>query len=369
MATLADALRGYVPPTESPMSDVVTNYASNIIPQAQQNLQNQTNNIQNALTMTPDYHIQVGNQQAFNEFMNQVPNQAGMMIGPESKLWNQENAFKAAQMLKQGVPEADVFKATNTAKGLDNQFRQEISDYLSHIKGGPTFEDAVFNRMEALKKAPGEPMYAEDILYHPELYKAYPELKNVQIEFLPESTNNRASYNPVHNVISVNMALNPAEARSSMLHEMQHAVQEIEGFNKGADANKVIGASIKHYNDLMDEIGVLNDKMSSAVGTPEYEHLMSQRNALTKKALALGDPEQHGINTYKNYGGEAEARLTQNREDLPPEKLKQYFPFKQDEQNYGLDINPKEAIIDTESVKDMINRKQMLENLFNKAVK
>ena len=80
MPTLADALRGYQPPTESPMSDVVTNYASNILPQAQKNLQNQTNNIQNALTMTPDYHIQVGNQQAFNEFMNDVPNLMGSYI-------------------------------------------------------------------------------------------------------------------------------------------------------------------------------------------------------------------------------------------------------------------------------------------------
>jgi len=79
MATLADALRGYQPPTESPMSDVVTNYASNVLPQAKANLLRQAGNVQNAIEVTPDLHLQVKDPQAFNEFMNEVPNLANMV--------------------------------------------------------------------------------------------------------------------------------------------------------------------------------------------------------------------------------------------------------------------------------------------------
>ena len=195
-------------------------------------------------------------------------------------------------------------------------------------------------------------------------YKSYPQLGDIEIEFIAKGNKATASYNPLNNVIKLNEKLSPKEARSSMLHEMQHAIQEIEGFNKGADANKIIGASVKHYDDLMGEIGDLNAQMSKAVGTPEYDYLMDRRASLTKKVQALGDPLVEGSKIYKNYGGEAEARLTQLRRDLFPEKAKQFYPFNNERGNiYGLDINPSEAIIDTASVLEPINRKQMLNKL------
>jgi hypothetical protein len=217
------------------------------------------------------------------------------------------------------------------------------------------------NRMKALEKPSGEPMYAKDVFYHPEVYKAYPELANIEIQFIPKGNKATASYNPVNNVIKLNENLTPEQARSSMLHEIQHAVQEIEGFNKGADANKIIGYHVKHYDDLMNEIGDLNDQMRKVVGTPEYDDLMSRRMSLTKKVQALGDPLIEGSKVYQRYGGEAEARLTQSRRDMRPENAREVYPFSEGQN--ALDINPLEAIIDTSSVNEPINRRQMLEQL------
>tara|TARA_R110000868_G_scaffold89654_5_gene249503 strand:+ start:2746 stop:3852 length:1107 start_codon:yes stop_codon:yes gene_type:complete len=363
MAKLAEVLRGYTPPTESALADPIKQHFANLPQTTAQNIAKQRQDIDAALQMTPQ-GIQVGDQQAYNRIMNEVPNIAGMMIGPQSALWNETNAFKAAKMLKQDIPAAEVFKQTNTAKGLEGQFRQELSDANSFIKGGPTFYDTVMNRMKALEKPIGEPMYAKDVFHHPDIYKSYPQLGDIEIEFIAKGNKATASYNPLNNVIKLNEKLTPKEARSSMLHEMQHAIQEIEGFNKGADANKIIGASVKHYDDLMGEIGDLNSQMSKAVGTPEYDYLMNRRANLTKKVQALGDPLVEGSKIYKNYGGEAEARLTQLRRDLFPEKAKQFYPFDNKAGNiYGLDINPSEAIIDTASVLEPINRRQMLEQL------
>lgn len=285
-----------------------------------------------------------------------------MMVGPTSTLYSPQSAFEAAKMLKAGESPQSVFAKTNTAKGLDDQFRQELSDVSSFVKGGPTFYDAVMNRMTALQKPIGEPMYTKDVFFHPKLYESYPQLGNIEIEFVAKGNKATASYNPVNNVIKINEKLTPEQARSSMLHEMQHAVQEIEGFNKGADANKIIGASVKHYDDLMGEISDLNAQMRKAVGTPDYDSLMSKRMDLTKKVLALGDPLVEGSKIYQRYGGEAEARLTQARRNLQADKAKDFYPFEQNK-NFGLDINPKEAIIDTASVLEPINRRQMLNKL------
>ena len=368
--TLADALRqtGYTQdgqlqapaPTQPNLSTMAGDYFAQLPEKTAQNAINTNNMVQNALVYNPQTH-DLEHGPTYNEFINQVPNMVGMMVGPQSALWNETNAFKAAKMLKQDVPAEEVFKQTNTAKGLEGQFRQELSDLNSHIKGGPTFYDTVMNRMTALQKPSGEPMYAKDVFYHPEVYKSYPQLADIEIQFIPKGNKATASYNPVNNVIKLNENLSPTEARSSMLHEMQHAIQEIEGFNKGADANKIIGYHVKHYDDLMGEIGDLNAQMKKVVGTPEYENLMDRRASLTKKVLALGDPLVEGSKVYKRYGGEAEARLTQARKDLKPESAKEIYPFA--EGKNALDINPNEAIIDTASVLEPINRKQMLNKL------
>jgi len=368
--TLADALRqtGYAQdgqlqapaPTQPNLSTMAGNYFAQLPEKTAQNAINTNNIVQNAMPYNFEAH-QFEHGPTYNEFVNQVPNMAGMMVGPQSALWNETNAFKAAKMLKQDVPVEEVFKQTNTAKGLEGQFRQELSDLNSHIKGGPTFYDTVMNRMTALKKPSGEPMYAKDVFYHPEVYKSYPQLADIEIQFIPKGNKATASYNPVNNVIKLNENLSSIEARSSMLHEMQHAIQEIEGFNKGADANKIIGYHVKHYDDLMGEIGDLNAQMKKVVGTPEYENLINRRASLTKKVLALGDPLVEGSKVYKRYGGESEARLTQARKDLKPENAKEIYPFA--EGKNALDINPNEAIIDTASVLEPINRKQMLNKL------
>ena len=366
MATLADALRGYVPPTDSPMSDVVTNYASNIIPQAQQNLQNQTNNIQNALTMTPDYHIQVGNQQAFNEFMNQVPNQAGMMIGPESKLWNQENAFKAAQMLKSGIPAEDVWKATGTAKGLENAFRQEISDEPALLKGIGNFGE-IYEHRKAMHGVTTPTV--EEVMRHPELFEAYPQLKGIQVQLLPETSKTNASYSPVEGIIRVNPKLTSEKALSSMLHELQHGIQETEGWNKGADANTIL----KNYQQQLDDVDTrlteANRKLKNASGTPEYESLMKIRDEISKEYRNLTGSDILGIygkamDEYKAHGGEAEARLTQRRQKLTPEQRVEIYPFSMGKN--ALDINPDNAIIKMEHNSPTVTRREMLEKLLSK---
>jgi len=286
-----------------------------------------------------------------------------MMIGPSATLWNPQSAFEAAKMLKAGeLPEA-VFKKTNTYKGLDEQFRQELPDYTAHIKGGPTFEKAVLNRMTALSL---DTPTVKDVLYHPKLLESYPDLGNIEIQFVKKGSKHNAEFSPTENIIRIRGDMKSDDAVSSMLHELQHAIQVKEGFAVGADANAIIKRKAKESQDLMDKIGELNNKMRGKTGA-EYEELMAQRNTLSKQYT---DPYKSAVDEYTQNAGEAEARLVQRRKSLYPEaKARQFYPLRNNQELYGLDIDPKLAKVVTEDAFAPVTRKQMLENQMKKLAK
>lgn len=84
MASLADVLRqvGYVTPQgvtgpNAPLAQQLKNYATNVIPNARQNLAQQRADIDAALTMGQG-GVQIGDREAFERQMAQVPNLMGL---------------------------------------------------------------------------------------------------------------------------------------------------------------------------------------------------------------------------------------------------------------------------------------------------
>ena len=76
MPTLAEALRGYTPPTESALADPIKQHFANLPQTTMQNLAKQRQTIDAALQMTPE-GMQIADQGAFNRFMGEVPNLMG----------------------------------------------------------------------------------------------------------------------------------------------------------------------------------------------------------------------------------------------------------------------------------------------------
>jgi hypothetical protein len=301
--------------------------------------------------------------EAIGEMTQLVPNVAGMMIGPTSALWNKANAFNAAKMLKQGVPEDEVFRVTGTAKGLDNAFRQEISDEKALIKGAGKFGDVYEQRKTAYGVTTPT---VDEVLRHPELFEAYPQLKGNQVMLLPANSRNNASYSPVEGIIRVNPNLTADQARSSMLHELQHGVQEIEGFNKGTDAAFILKNLQNQQDEIEERLTEANRAASKAVGTDAYDALMKARDKIGQEYRNLVGTDIRGIlgkamDEYKSYGGEAEARLAQTRQKLTDEQRRNIFPFAKGKN--ALDINPNDAIIQMEHDSPIITRKQLMQQL------
>ena len=121
---------------------------------------------------------------------------------------------KAKAMLEKGEDEVKIWQSTGWYKDKDGAWKFEIDDSPAKIKN-----------QNADKLG--------DLLEHKELFKAYPELKDIKIKkIIDEKGENLGYYDPNKKEI----AINNIGDKSTLMHEVQHAIQEIEGFAKGSGA-------------------------------------------------------------------------------------------------------------------------------------
>jgi hypothetical protein len=221
----------------------------------------------------------------------------GMFIGPKSSAWNKANYEKAVEMEKAGARPSDIWRETMTARGLDKKWRQEIPDNaavldMSKIPQSPTRielanhflvqrgivpkEKAGFvgvGSSETLVPAAAQKEaldYADNWLStfepqsqkltaafkHNALEQAYPDLTNklrVAQEMRPDI---RGTYLEKKNLVTTGGATYVGQtaeqqanaARSTLLHEIQHAIQKTEDFGRGGNpesAKLIANAQIK----------------------------------------------------------------------------------------------------------------------------
>lgn len=171
-----------------------------------------------------------------------------------------ENMAKAAAMFDAGVNEGTIYNETGVFKGADGKLRYEIRDDASTIN------------TDVSKPA----VFLDDFLDHPELFETYPSLGGVRVRFEDDTSGYLGSYLPNADEIRLKTGRTPEETRSTLLHEIQHAVQNREGFSGGSNlsmsldqaadfANKVLTSTeakalaynSQSFNQLYDQLGPL----------------------------------------------------------------------------------------------------------------
>lgn len=120
--------------------------------------------------------------------------------------------------------------ATGWERGADGKWRYETEDVK--LKETLTIEGKEFKRDEV------EMLWRDgkliDHVDDPALFDAYPELADVSIDadsMVGDNVSN-GEYNPRTNTITIH-ASEPKYLQSILNHEIQHAIQHIEGFAKG----------------------------------------------------------------------------------------------------------------------------------------
>jgi len=293
--------------------------------------------------------------------------EVGMFIGAGSKAFDKAMAFTATKLEKKGVSPQEIWKETGTVRGPDGMWRQEISDKLTTLKGEP-YKDVIMGAYERGVLKTGDQLYkttVDDVFFHHGLKEAYPEVMNIETQMMRKGSDAKGSLSTggKNQVLQVREDLLGEPAKSTILHELQHAIQEKEGFGVGGNTDtmdRMIGKvkdraflikQTDEYKVAEQELNKLADNFfTNKINKAEFdagEQALLQKYPVLNEYRNASDVVHNFGNdpsdAYRRLMGEAEARLTQTRRNLSPEERKQYFPFEFQDKNlnpYGLDVPP-----------------------------
>jgi site-specific DNA-cytosine methylase len=165
----------------------------------------------------------------------------------EEKTYRMDN-LKVAEKMERGKKDAKAIKlATGWERGADGKWRYEMPDAkikdMKDIGGGnivKRFEDDMLWNDGKLT----------DVIDAPGLFEAYPQLKDVRID--TDAIMNDMPSNGVYNAKTNTITIHADELKymnSILNHEIQHAIQYIEGFGKGGSPEQME----KEFKEAQDE--------------------------------------------------------------------------------------------------------------------
>lgn len=311
---------------------------------------------------------------------------------------NLESLREAQEMQAAGADMESIRKATGWHEGMDGKWRWEIDDSKMeyHRAGDALFgrnhpeyaeqqrleqkmlygelTDTEQARLRALTETWGRERNRlservergnarlEDVLDHEELFRAYPQLRHVRVVFDEMPKGVLGSFSAEGNQITISEDLRDAP-QDVLIHEIQHAIQNAEGFAKGSNRQyweekltngdeiqskgfqeareKLIQFQLDEANE---EVLALRDRLEKAGelddGFHEYDRIWeeAERRGLDKKINEYYDLRENYYDQlhkpqrsvpselYYNTAGEIEARDAANRRPMSSETRKRIKP-------------------------------------------
>lgn len=311
---------------------------------------------------------------------------------------NLDSLREAQEMQAAGADMESIRKATGWHEGMDGKWRWEIDDSKMeyHRAGDALFgrnhpeyaeqqrleqkmlygelTDTEQARLRALTETWGRERNRlservergnarlEDVLDHEELFRAYPQLRHVRVVFDETPKGVLGSFSAEGNQITISEELRDAP-QDVLIHEIQHAIQNAEGFAKGSNRQyweekltngdeiqskgfqeareKLIQFQLDEANE---EVLALRDQLEKAGelddGFREYDRIWeeAERRGLDKKINEYYDLRENYYDQlhkpqrsvpselYYNTAGEIEARDAANRRPMSSETRKRIKP-------------------------------------------
>lgn len=136
---------------------------------------------------------------------------------------NLDSLREAQEMQAAGADMESIRKATGWHEGMDGKWRFEIND----------------NRMQLRTDAANIPNYTTlgELVDAPELFEAYPDMADLSVTFHTLEDGQNGGYSRKFDSIELSRDLKnrPEALLNSLIHEVQHAIQNREGFASGAN--------------------------------------------------------------------------------------------------------------------------------------
>lgn len=204
----------------------------------------------------------------------------------------------AYSMLEAGKSADEIYHETSWYRGVDGKWKFEIPD-----------DEAKLNP-EAIRDAKtGKPVTLGDALKHDKLFEAYPELAKIKLKVKPLAKGHKGSF--LGDTLTINSDPQAyvgkgaiGGIKATILHELQHAIQDKEGFARGSSVTEAGKKFEDRRNQASAELRELSKQYR--YGEPGYEKVqqkLDEIDELTRKAHK----------EYRRHAGEVEARNVQQR--------------------------------------------------------
>ncbi|MDR1490201.1 MAG: hypothetical protein LBS65_06930, partial [Desulfovibrio sp.] len=238
------------------------------------------------------------------ESITQIDEEVNILLGKDKTLFQfagessrmsapvRANLARAQELAESGTSNNAICKKTGWFLGMDGRWRYEIPD-------NP--EDVHIPTLSVSKKK----FTLGQIYDNPELYRAYPQLQDMQV-MVQRSSGDGAYYSPkkgwTHGTITIGMK----EDAGALLHEIQHAIQDIEGFARGGSVTLFTDgdnglSSEEQYLMLAGEIEARNTAMRAyTLNNEEDRRLVSPD--LRSDAIVLFGGEQVAAMSVEHRG-------------------------------------------------------------------
>ena len=199
----------------------------------------------------------------------------------------------AVRMNENGTPMDTIRARTGWWLGKDGKWRYEIDDSaLSFDRNGYT----------------DNAMYLADYVRHDKLFAAYPWLRGVKlkiVDVIAGNENLNGLYNHHNDTIYLKDGRTDKQMKSTLLHELQHVIQEYEGFATGANPNAAAALLLNSaYNDLK------RDSRFAKIKSPDEKMRIVKQYIERTTGNSFESQAQNYY--YTNYG-EQESRAVQER--------------------------------------------------------
>ena len=227
-----------------------------------------------------DYAEQVYDWQDASKEMNNTPENE--FLEQYNKVVKMRDAIKPKRAEIRSLLNKLFVEHGGSAAAVLNMKDGDV-DELAMSLWGPYVESKVENVLD-LRPLWNGGMRLADVLDYPELYEAYPELSSVTVRYATmDNASGRALYGDGEHEILINRNLEGEwqSIHSILLHEIQHHIQNIEGFAKG--------------------------------GNPSYARRLVNHRAEMGDMEALALRELSDMGLYNRIAGEIEARNVQAR--------------------------------------------------------
>lgn len=237
---------------------------------------------------------------------------------PQTDPWIITGAMKVRRILSKAEVDDIVRKAGREPQVTFSIIGEKAESFMDYHNNGLSYTDPADGKRKAIIDSRGVRLKKERIsvsegghvnvslaaaLDFPELFRAYPELRKLRVDFYRDSKSSTGGFtDPQENYIAVNLARGgknaaPGMVLDTILHEVQHVIQWYEGFAVGA-GNMSREQALAYLSESMNQLQGRGDDWAKEA-LPRLERM--------KRKLEEGTLQPPFVYIFSH--GEQEARL------------------------------------------------------------